>query len=200
MEFVLPPLPYDADALEPVISRRTVHHHYEKHHAGYLRKLDDALKGDARKQPLESIVIESYKTENQKVFNLAAQVWNHTFYWHSLSPEGGSLDDGELNGLIDKSFGSMDAFKESFAEAALNEFGSGWAWLLYDRSDDELAVASTTDAVNPLPHARVPLLTLDVWEHAYYLDYQQERAQYVEGFLDKLINWTFAAENLRGAR
>ncbi len=199
MEFILPPLPYPSTALEPVISQRTVYHHYEKHHAGYLSKLDAALEGKDREKPLETIIIESYG-RNPGVFNSAAQVWNHTFYWNSLSPEGGTLTDPELIGLIDRCFGSLDAFKKRFAEAALGQFGSGWAWLLYDAGKDELSIDSTKDAENPLTTNLTPLITADVWEHAYYLDYQQDRGGYIEGFLEKLINWNFAAGNLHGAR
>ena len=196
MKFELPDLPYSLDALEPVISRRTLHHHYEKHHAGYVSKLDKALKGDAREKSLKEIILWSYRNEDAAVFNPAAQVWNHTFYWHSMTPEPAALDDKRLVELIDSSFGGLDALLEKFRTAATGQFGSGWAWLLHDPSRDVLSVTSTADAGTPLTGNQVPLLTLDVWEHAYYLDYQQDRAAYVDGVLDKLLNWRFAAANL----
>jgi Fe-Mn family superoxide dismutase len=200
MDFTLPPLPYAQAALEPVISERTVFHHHQKHHAGYLEKLDAALGGPARERSLPCIVREAHASEDVETFNLAAQVWNHSFYWQSMTPDGGRLDDDDLQRLIEMSFGSTEAFETQFAEAALNEFGSGWAWLLYDPAHDALLATSTTDAVNPLSTGCKPLLTLDVWEHAYYLDHQHQRDAYVEGFLERLINWPFAAENLAEAR
>lgn len=197
MKFEVPELPYPQNALEPVISERTVRHHYEKHHAGYMKKLDAALKDGDREKSLEDIILESHKQENLAVFNPAAQVWNHTFYWNSMTPAPSALDDQRLIGLIDSSFGGADNLLKKFSEAATGQFGSGWAWLLYDEKHDVLQISSTTDAENPLPTEQKPLLTLDVWEHAYYLDYQQDRAAYVDGILDKLINWQFAADNLR---
>jgi len=195
MDFVLPELPYPQKALEPVISAKTVHHHYDKHHAGYLKKLDDALKGDERNKSLEHIIVDSHD-KNPGVFNPAAQVWNHTFYWESMTPETSSLEDKALRDLIDTSFGSLDDFKTKFKDAALGQFGSGWAWLVFDQDKSALSVMKTLNAENPIPLGYVPLLTIDVWEHAYYLDYQQDRGKYVDGFLDKLINWQFAADNL----
>ena len=196
MKFELPELPYALDALEPVISKQTLHHHFEKHHAGYLKKLDVALEGGDRDKPLEDIILDSYKQENPAVFNPAAQVWNHSFYWNSMTPEPVALDDQRLIELIDSSFGGADVLLEKFKEAATGQFGSGWAWLLYDPKRDALQITSTSDAHNPIPTEQKPLLTLDVWEHAYYLDYQQDRGKYVDGVLDKLINWQFVAANL----
>jgi len=195
MKFELPPLPYAHNALEPVISQRTVHHHYEKHHAGYLKKVDAALEGDERQKSLEDI-IRAAADGNQGLFNSAAQVWNHNFYWQSLSPDNPSLTDDRLKALVDQCFGSEDAFKQQFKDAAVGQFGSGWAWLVFDPATEKLEITSTSDAETPLTSNKTPLLTIDVWEHAYYLDHQQDRPGYVEGCLDKLLNWDFAAANL----
>jgi superoxide dismutase, Fe-Mn family len=192
MLFELAPLPYAADALAPHISARTVHHHYEKHHRGYLDKVQKALEGRPEAElTLEQIVVGSHGD----VFNSAAQVWNHDFYWTSLAPEP-STPTGELKRLIDACFGGLDGWKSAFADVATAEFGSGWAWLAYLREQDRLVVFSTTDAVCPLLTSAHPLLTLDVWEHAYYLDYQQDRDAYVEAFVERLANWEAAAERL----
>jgi Fe-Mn family superoxide dismutase len=198
LHFELPELPYAADALEPFISERTVFHHYEKHHQGYLDKLRNAL-GDVSATaglPLEHIVTSA----DGQVFNLAAQVWNHNFYWQSLTPERMDVMDAGLKRLLDRSFGGIDRWKREFAAVAAAEFGSGWAWLAYSPQEDSLSVFSTTDAVTPLVMDVVPLLTLDVWEHAYYLDYQQERGAYIDAFVDRLVNWEFAAARLSRAR
>ncbi len=197
MKFELPALPYAMDALEPVISQRTLHHHYEKHHAGYVNKLEAALDGASADKTLEEIIVESEKSGNAAVFNSAAQIWNHTFYWHSLTPDPSPLDDQRLIDLINASFGDVEQLKEKLKAAATGQFGSGWAWLLHDPEKDVLTVTSTTDAVTPLTGPHVPLLTIDVWEHAYYLDYQQDRAGYVDGIVEKLLNWQFAESNLR---
>ena len=198
MEFKLPPLPYGQDALDPVISKRTVATHHEKHHAGYVTKLEAAIDDASRSKTLEEIIVESHKAQNMAVFNNAAQVWNHTFYWHSMTPEPTDIRDDNLRKLVDDAFGGVDGFKEKFKAAAAGQFGSGWAWLLYDPDKKALSISSTGNAANPLPTNQVPLLTIDVWEHAYYLDYQQDRAGYIDGFMDKLINWEFAAKNLKG--
>lgn len=191
MQFELKPLDYDYDALEPHIGARTVEIHYSKHHQGYLDKLEKAI-GDKplAKESLEHIV---RKTEGS-VFNSAAQVWNHDFYWKCMKPGGGGKPAGDLEKLLSRDFGSLDRFRQDFAEAASNEFGSGWTWLVMDNG--KLRVISTTDADTPLTKNLTALLTLDVWEHAYYLDYQNERDAYIEAFLDHLINWDFARENL----
>lgn len=192
MQFELKPLDYDYDALEPHIGARTVEIHYSKHHQGYLDKLENAI-GDKplAKESLEHIV---RKTEGS-VFNSAAQVWNHDFYWKCMKPGGGGKPAGDVEKLLSRDFGSLDRFRQDFAEAASNEFGSGWTWLVMDSG--KLRVISTTDADTPLTKNLTALLTLDVWEHAYYLDYQNERDAYIEAFLDHLINWDFARENLR---
>lgn len=197
MLFELPPLPFPGNALEPHISERTVFHHYEKHHQGYLNKLQKALEGQpAADLPLEQIITS---TEG-KAFNSAAQVWNHNFYWESLTPDPMDPHDDQLQSLLDKSFGGVDKWKSEFAKVAAAEFGSGWAWLAYCPSQDRLVNFSTTDAVNPLLMNVEPLLTLDVWEHAYYLDYQQERGAYIDAFVDRLANWETAAARLHDAR
>ena len=195
MEFKCKPLPYDIDALEPFIGKETVRIHYGKHHAGYMERLDEALSGDDREKSLTDIVLE----KNGDVFNLAAQVWNHDFYWLSLAPERCDLKEGPLTGLISQSFGSCKALMKQFAEVANGEFGSGWAWLSFDPGSKKLVVESTSDAGNPITAGRVPLLTLDVWEHAYYLDYQHDRGSYVDEFIDAHVNWRFAEANLEAA-
>ncbi len=194
MNFSLTELPYGYNALEPFISRKTLEIHHTKHHKGYVDKLDAELADDPlRDESLENILLSS----NGHRFNLAAQVWNHDFYWRSLSPSPVSLSpDGELHSFIKETFGALDAFYEEFKEAAANEFGSGWAWIAFNPASRKLEVFSTTDALNPLTNDRVPLLTLDVWEHAYYLDYQNERGRYIDTFLERHINWAFAEENL----
>jgi Fe-Mn family superoxide dismutase len=197
MKFTLEPLPYAKDALAPYICGRTVDVHYEKHHRGYLTKLSKAIAKTSRaEKSLEEIIVA--ETEGE-IFNLAAQVWNHSFYWKSLrSPDEGDPPRSLLEALK-QSFGGLAAFKQKMAAVANGQFGSGWAWLVLDGSG-KLAVCSTGDAVNPLGTDSVPLLTIDVWEHAYYLDYQHEREKYVEGILDHLVNWDFAAENLQRVR
>lgn len=197
MHFDLPELPYPANALEPHISARTVFHHYEKHHQGYLDKLAKALDGRPEADlPLEQIVTSA----QGGVFNSAAQVWNHNFYWASLTPDPMGVTDPELDSLLQRSFGGLDEWKTMFAEAAAGEFGSGWTWLGYNAAEDRLSVFSTTDALTPLLMSVEPLLTLDVWEHAYYLDYQQDRAAYIDAFVDRLVNWERAAARLHEAR
>lgn len=189
------PLPFEANALEPFISQRTVDVHYSKHHAGYLRKLDAALQDERRELDLPELVC----TTSGSLFNLAAQVWNHDFYWQSLSVEAQTPEDSGLSAELVRAFGGIDGFNSTFAQAAAREFGSGWAWLLWDPADEALQISSTTDAVNPMTSGQVPLLTLDVWEHAYYLDYQNRRGDYIQEFLKAHINWRFAEANWRAA-
>jgi Fe-Mn family superoxide dismutase len=188
---VLPKLPWEENALEPHISARTIGFHYGKHHAGYLAKLNAALEGspDAGKT-LEDLI----QSGDKKYFNNAAQVWNHTFYWKSMRPKGGGKPRGKLAKLIDEGFGGYDRFKEQFAAAANNQFGSGWAWLVLEGG--KLAITSTSNADTPLAHKKKALLTCDVWEHAYYLDYQNARPNYTTAFLDHLVDWDFAESNL----
>lgn len=195
--YVLAPLPYADNALEPVISAHTMSFHYGKHHKAYVDNLnklvaDTALAG----QSLENIIVATAgQADKAGIFNNAAQVWNHMFYWHSLSPKGGGEPPAVLKQKIEASFGSVDACKKELANAAVTQFGSGWAWLVQE--GDKLAIAKTSNADSPLTKNSRPLLTIDVWEHAYYLDYQNRRPDYVNTILDKLINWEFAAANLR---
>lgn len=195
--FELPALPFEKSALEPHMSERTLSFHYDKHHAGYVRKLNNALEGDKRLDwSLEEVIRDAAENDDMGVFRNAAQIWNHTFFWNSLSASGGGDAPGELGSLIDRDFGSMDEFRKAFAAAAVGEFGSGWAWLLIDNG--KLRVISTTDAGTPISRSMHPLLCCDVWEHAYYLDYQNDRGAFVQAFLDNLVNWDFAAANLIG--
>ncbi len=187
----LAPLPWKKDALAPHISARTLEFHYEKHHRGYLDKLRDELEGKPEAElDLEALV----RTSAGSVFELAAQVWNHDFYWQSLTPKGGGRPEGELLVRIERDFRSFEDAKRQLADAASGHFGSGWAWLAAGQ-DGRLRVLSTDDADNPLGGGMVPLLTIDVWEHAYYLDYQNEREQYVVAVVDHLLDWEFAARN-----
>ncbi|MEZ5561123.1 MAG: superoxide dismutase [Pseudomonadales bacterium] len=193
MAFELKKLPYPKSALEPVISERTVSYHYDKHHAGYVAKTNQAIAGtELAGATLEQVI---QKAPDEATYNVAAQVWNHDLYWQSLTPEPCKVG-AELAGLIKDGFGSQSAFEEQFKHAALNQFGSGWVWLALDQQSDKLVIHSTTDAVCPLGSELKPLLTLDVWEHAYYLDYQNDRAGYVEKVLERLINWETAASRL----
>jgi len=194
-EITQPPLPYKEDALEPYISKKTIEFHYGKHHKAYVDKTNE-LAGAAGlgSLSLEEIVKKTAGSANQiPIFNVAAQAWNHDFYWKSMMP-GKSKPDERLAKMIDASFGSYDNFIKEFQNAAVTQFGSGWAWLVLDQG--KLNVTKTSNADNPLVHGQVPLLTLDVWEHAYYLDYQNRRADYVKAVLDNLLNWEFAAANL----
>jgi Fe-Mn family superoxide dismutase len=192
MKFEIPPLPYPKNALAPFIGAETVDLHYEKHHKGYLEKLEKLVRGKPEADDgLEDLI----RTARGEVFNNAAQVWNHNFYWLSMKPGGGGEPAGELATRIDESFGSYIEFRAQFAAAAVGEFGSGWTWLVQGPGG-RLLVCNSNDAENPLQRDLVSLLTLDVWEHAYYLDYRNERARYVEMFLDHLLDWDFVATNL----
>lgn len=199
MSIALPDLPYAADALEPHISRRTLEFHYGKHHKAYVDKLNAAVDGtDYEGQSLEAIIAASHKAADTGVFNNAAQAWNHTFLWNSMSPMGGGEPSGALAEAINARFGNLAGFREKFKAAALGQFGSGWAWLV--RKGGTLEVVSTGNAETPLTDGSTPLLTLDVWEHAYYLDYQNKRDAYIDAYLDRLINWDFAAHNYEADR
>jgi Fe-Mn family superoxide dismutase len=190
MAFELPALPYEKTALEPHISAETLEYHYGKHHNTYVGKLNDLVEGtDFAGKDLVEII----KTSSGGVFNNAAQVWNHTFYWNCLSPNGGGEPTGELAEAINKSFGSVEKFKEEFTNTAIGTFGSGWAWLV-KKADGSLGLASTIGAGNPLTSGDKPLLTCDVWEHAYYIDYRNARPKYIEAFW-KLVNWDYVAKN-----
>ena len=193
---ILPSLPYADNALSPVISANTLGFHYGKHHKAYVDNLNKLVEGtEFANLSLEKIItLTAGKAEKSAIFNNAAQTWNHTFYWNSLSPKGGGEPPAGLKQKIQDSFGSLDACKKELAAAATTQFGSGWAWLVLDGS--KLKVVKTANAETPITTGLKPLLTIDVWEHAYYLDYQNRRADYVNAVLDKLINWDFAAENL----
>jgi Fe-Mn family superoxide dismutase len=195
MPFDIAPLPYSFGALAPTLSAEAVEIHYERHHKAYLAKLRKLTEG--RPEANESLValIQSAKGE---IFNNAAQVWNHSFYWRCMTPGGGGAPTGALAARLEAGFGSFERFRADFAAAANGEFGSGWAWLVQDAMGT-LRVASSDDADNPLQRGATPLLTLDVWEHAYYVDYRNERARYVEGFLARLVCWEFVAANLAAA-
>lgn len=193
---VLPPLPWAEGALAPVISANTIGFHYGKHHKGYVDNINKLIADTAfADQSLEQIVTATVgKAEQAAIFNNAAQVWNHTFYWNSLRPNGGGEPPAALKAKLESSFGSVQACHKELTAAATSQFGSGWAWLVAD--GDTLKVVKTGNAEMPLTAGLKPLLTIDVWEHAYYLDYQNRRADYVKAVLDKLINWEFALQNL----
>ena len=191
MAFSLPELPYAKNALEPHISAETLEYHYGKHHQTYVDKLNGMVEGsDLAGKSLEEII----QNASGGLFNNAAQVWNHTFYWHCLSPNGGGAPSGKLAELIDRDFGSFDDFVSQFNEKAVGNFGSGWTWLVQN-ADGKLAIVNTDDAETPLTTDAKPLLTCDVWEHAYYVDYRNARPKYLEAFW-KLVNWDFAAKQL----
>ena len=190
MTFTLPELPYETNALEPHISANTFSFHYAKHHNAYVTNLNKLIEGtDFAGKSLEEIITSS----DGGVFNNAAQVWNHTFYWHSMSPNGGGAPSGALADKITQDFGSFDEFKTQFANAAATQFGSGWAWLVLDNGT--LKITKTGNAETPVTEGQIPLLTIDVWEHAYYLDFQNKRPDYIQTFLNELANWEFAASN-----
>ena len=190
MAFTLPALPYAMDALAPHISKETLEFHYGKHHNTYLTNLNKLVAGTPQEtKTLEDIILSA----EGGLFNNAAQVWNHTFYWNSLSPQGGGEPAGALAEAVNKSFGSFKDFSEKFSNAAVTLFGSGWAWLVKDKNGS-LTIEQTGNAANPLTKGQTPLLTCDVWEHAYYIDYRNARAKYVETFW-KLVNWKFVAAN-----
>ena len=195
--FKLAPLPYAENALEPHISAKTMSFHYGKHHQGYVNNLNKLVAGTPMAAAsLESIVADTAGKEDQTaVFNNAAQVWNHDFFWQSMKPAGGGKPVGKLAEMIDKSFGSYEAFATAFQTTGLAQFGSGWVWLVQD--GETLKIVKTPNADTPAAHGQHALLTCDVWEHAYYLDYQNRRKDFVQTFLDHLVNWDFAASRLR---
>lgn len=191
----LPPLPYAENALEPVISATTISFHYGKHHRAYLDNTNKLIAGtELADLSLEDLIrAVAGKPDKVAIFNNAAQTWNHTFYWNSLRPNGGGEPPAALKQAIEAAFGDMEKFKQEFANAAVTQFGSGWAWLV--RDGDTLKIVKTGNAETPLVSGMKPLLTIDVWEHAYYLDYQNRRADYVNAVIDKLLNWEFALAN-----
>ncbi|HKL61866.1 MAG TPA: Fe-Mn family superoxide dismutase [Woeseiaceae bacterium] len=189
MAHELPALPYAKDALEPVISAETLEYHYGKHHQTYVNNLNNMIPGtEYENASLEDII----RKAEGGLFNNAAQVWNHTFYWNCLSPDGGGEPGGALGEAIDKAFGSFDKFKEEFQKAGAGNFGSGWTWLVKD--GDGVAIVNTDDAENPLRDGKTPILTVDVWEHAYYIDYRNARPKYLEAIW-KIINWDYVSGN-----
>jgi Fe-Mn family superoxide dismutase len=195
MTIEFPGLPYVIDALEPHVSARTLEFHHGKHHKAYVDKLNAAIAGtDYEGHSLEAIIAAAHSAGDTGVFNNAAQAWNHTFLWSSMSPAGGGEPEGALADAINASFGDLASFRERFKASAMGQFGSGWTWLV--QAGGALDIVSTGNAETPLTAGATPLLTLDVWEHAYYLDYQNKRDDYVDTFLDKLVNWDFAAQNL----
>ncbi|MEH2160758.1 MAG: superoxide dismutase [Nostoc sp.] len=200
MAFVQDPLPFDINALEPNgMKAETFEYHYGKHHKAYVDNLNKLTEGtELADKSLEEVIKTSFQDSSKAgIFNNAAQVWNHTFFWNSLKPKGGGAPTGDLAAKIDKDFGSLDKFKEEFSNAAATQFGSGWSWLIDDGGT--LKVIKTPNAENPLAHGKKALLTLDVWEHAYYIDYRNARPAFIKNFLDNLVNWDFAAENLAKA-
>ncbi len=199
MAYELPSLPYDYTALEPAISKSTLEFHHDKHHAAYVSKYNDAVKGtELDKKPIEEVIKEiAGNSEKQGLFNNAAQAWNHSFYWQCMKPNGGGAPGGDLAKKIDADLGGYDKFVEAFKSAGATQFGSGWAWLVLDNGT--LKVTKTLNADNPLTSGQTPLLTMDVWEHAYYLDYQNKRPAYIDDFLGKLVNWDFVAQNMAAA-
>ena len=194
--FPLPPLPYADNALEPVISANTISFHYGKHHKTYVDNLNNLVKGtDYESASLEKIINDTAgKADKAPLFNNAAQIWNHTFYWNSLKGNGGGKPTGKLATMIDAAFGGYDNFRKELSATTVSQFGSGWGWLVVDGGT--LKVVKTANAEVPFTKGQKPLLTIDVWEHAYYLDHQNKRAAYVDAVIDKLLNWDFAAQNL----
>ena len=190
MEHALPALPYPLDGLQPHISKETLEFHYGKHHQTYVTNLNNLIKGtEFESASLEEIVTKS----SGGVFNNAAQIWNHTFYWNSLSPKGGGAPSGALAAAIDKKWGSFDAFKEAFTKSAVGNFGSSWTWLV-KKADGSLDIVNTSNAATPVTTADTPLITCDLWEHAYYIDYRNRRPDYLGAFWS-LVNWDFASKN-----
>lgn len=200
MAFTLPELPFGPSELEPYITANTLGFHHGKHHAAYVTNLNKLIEGtDLDGKSLEEVILASAGDASKAgIFNNAAQVWNHSFFWQSLKPNGGGSPSSSLLGLIDRDLGGLEKFRADFKQAAISQFGSGWAWLVVD-SDGKLAITKTANADLPLTKGQTALLTIDVWEHAYYLDYQNRRPDFVQSYLDNLINWDFAAANLANA-
>ena len=195
MAFELPPLPYPKDALAPIISAETFDYHHGKHHAAYVNNLNAAVANTPNeKKSLEEIILSS----DGALFNNAAQTWNHTFFWHCMKPKGGGKPSGDLGSAIDRDFGGFDKFREQFVQAAVKQFGSGWAWLAAEGG--KLKITSTSNADLPMKHGQTALFTVDVWEHAYYIDYRNARQKFVESVVDSVANWDFVSENLKKAK
>ena len=200
MAFELSRLPFPKDALEPHMSAKTLDLHHGKHHQAYVTALNELIKGQPLEhRPLEEIIKQTHKDNSKTaVFNNAAQVWNHGFFWDSMKPKGGGAPTGDLAAAIERDCGGLDKLREAFKKAAVGQFGSGWAWLVVERG--QLNIVATANAANPLAAGQTALLCCDVWEHAYYLDFQNRRPDFVQTFLDRLVNWEFAARNLARAR
>ena len=199
MAFELPPLPYPKNALEPYTSARTLEFHHGKHHQAYVTTLNGLIEGSPmERQSLEELIKSAYKDESKTaVFNNAAQAWNHTFFWNCMKPKGGGSPSGDIARAIERDLGGFAKFEEDFKKAAVGQFGSGWAWLVVDKG--KLKITHTPNGVDPLALGQTALLTCDVWEHAYYLDFQNRRPDFAQAFLDHLINWDFVAQNLTKA-
>lgn len=193
----LPDLPYQIDALNPIISEETFNYHYGKHHAAYVNNLKNLVQdtplADAS---VEHIIKHAKQNQNTGLFNNAAQHWNHSFFWHCLSPDGGKSPEGNIKKLIDRDFGGFENFQNQFSDTATKLFGAGWAWLAQDNENGKLEIIPMKDAYTPLTENKTPILTLDVWEHAYYIDYRNARPKFVEAFWD-IVNWDFANKNLK---
>tara|TARA_R110000782_G_scaffold28147_1_gene70725 strand:- start:695 stop:1303 length:609 start_codon:yes stop_codon:yes gene_type:complete len=199
MTFELPDLPYSADALEPFLSQQTLETHHGKHHRGYVEKLNKLIDGtEYQGLSLHEIVVRAKEKGDTAIFNNAAQSLNHSFLWESMSPDGGNSPVGPLGDAIDAAFGSQKGFQEAFKAKALSQFGSGWVWLVVDSGG--LKIVQTGNADTPIQHGLQPILTLDVWEHAYYLDYKNDRGRYVDSFLSDRVNWAFAARNFESIK
>ena len=196
----LPDLPYAKNGLEPHISAETLEFHHDKHHAAYVNKLNELLPGSGLEGKELDEIIKATADDSSKatIFNQAAQVWNHTFYWNCLTANGGGEPTGDLKAKIEEAFGSYAKFREEFKNAAVSQFGSGWAWLVADSVGGQLSITKTANADTPLAHNQVAVLTCDVWEHAYYIDYRNRRPDYVDTFLDKLVNWDYANAKYKG--
>lgn len=200
--FDLPALPYQKNALSPFISEKTLDFHYGKHHQTYVNKLNDLLRNesDLQTQSLENVILKSHSEQKTGIFNNAAQIWNHTFYWQSMKPNNNKIETptGVLKSAIDNAFGSWENFKQEFKQAGISLFGSGWVWLVVENG--KLIIKKTSNADLPMiAQNQTPLMTMDVWEHAYYFDYQNVRKSYIDVFFDHLVNWEFAAKNLQNA-
>lgn len=196
----LPELPYAKNALEPHLSAETLEFHHDKHHQTYVTNLNNLIKGtDLEGKSLEEIIkISAGDASKAGIFNNSAQVWNHTFYWNSIKPNGGGKPTGPIAEKIDAAFGSYEKFAEAFTAAATTQFGSGWAWLVADKVNGDLSIVKTGNADTPLAHGQVALLTIDVWEHAYYIDFRNARPKYISTFLEHLVNWDYANAKLAG--
>jgi Fe-Mn family superoxide dismutase len=196
MTFELPKLPYERNALDPYISEETINFHYGKHHQAYVTNLNKLVEGtDLASKSLEDVIKITADDESKVgIFNNAAQIWNHTFYWHSMKPNGGGKPNGKVLEKIENDFGSYENFVNEFKNAGATQFGSGWAWLVLD--NNKLKITKTSNAKTPLTSNAKPLMTMDVWEHAYYLDYQNARPNYIDTFLEKLVNWDFVLQNM----